>query len=272
MSYFETIEFSDSRFESEHLRLITVKAPALHGRGDISLFVPPQCTDRTSVPLLLLLHGVYGSHWTWTMKGGVHRTTLRLSEEGRLRPTVIAMPSDGLWKDGSGYLKQDSADYERWIVEDVPEAVREAAACVDCSSPLFLSGLSMGGYGALRLGAKYASRISGISAHSAITHPSQFAGFTRESTGMYKGEFDGDADPMFWFRRNRATLPPLRFDCGRSDPLLAANRVLHESLLTEGITHTFEEFDGGHEWPYWQHHAADTLLFVEDVLRGRSSQ
>jgi S-formylglutathione hydrolase FrmB len=32
-----------------------------------------------------------------------------------------------------------------------------------------IAGLSMGGYGALRLGAKYAPNFSAISAHSAIT-------------------------------------------------------------------------------------------------------
>lgn len=272
MSHFTTIEISDPKFETEHLRQITVQSPMLHGRGDISVFVPPQCKDQFGTPLLVLLHGVYGSHWAWTMKGGAHRTALRLIEEGRLRPIVIAMPSDGLWKDGSGYLKQEAADYERWIVEDVPQAIYEAASCVDVFSRLFLAGLSMGGYGALRLGAKFADRISGISAHSAITHPSQFADFSPEPVASYRGRFEGDADPLFWLRRNRHLLPPLRFDCGSSDPLLAANRALHGALLAEGVTHAFEEFEGGHAWPYWQQHFTRTLLFIEDVLRESSGR
>lgn len=206
------------------------------------------------------------------MKGGAHRTALRLIEEGRLRPFAIAMPSDGLWKDGSGYLKHDAADYERWIIEDVPKAVHEAAPCVDRSSRLFLAGLSMGGYGALRLGAKFAEKFSGVSAHSAITHPSQFADFSPEPVASYRGTFKGDADPLFWIRHNRNSLPSLRFDCGSSDPLLAANRALHGALLAEGVAHTFEVFEGGHQWSYWQRHLAETLLFVEDVLRESNDQ
>ncbi len=36
---------------------------------------------------------------------------------------ILAMPSDGLWGDGSGYLWYDGVDYENWIMEDVIEAV-----------------------------------------------------------------------------------------------------------------------------------------------------
>jgi S-formylglutathione hydrolase FrmB len=266
MSYFRTIEISDPQFELEHVRVVTVQSPALQRRGDISFFVPPQCMGQSGVPLLILLHGVYGSHWVWTMKAGAHRTALASIQMGQVRPFVLAMPSDGLWGDGSGYLRHDAADYESWIMRDVAAAAMEVAPCVNTSSPLFLAGLSMGGYGALRLGAKYAEKVAGISAHSAITHPAQMLDFTAEPPMIHQGAIQEDADPMYWFRRNGAALPPLRFDCGVSDPLLSANRALHEALLAEGIAHVFEECAGGHEWPYWQRNFSKTLLFLEEVL------
>ena len=153
MSRFRTIEVSDPAFEPGPLRFITVKSPALRRRGDITVFVSPGCGSLRGVPLLLLLHGVYGSHWVWTMKGGAHHAASTLIAEKKLRPLVIAMPSDGLWGDGSGYVPHGCEDYETWIVDDVPAALREVIPSVDETSPLFLSGLSMGGYGALRLGA-----------------------------------------------------------------------------------------------------------------------
>jgi putative tributyrin esterase len=269
MSGYPTIESSDPQFECEHVKIITVKSRALRRRGDISLFVPPEAERRSHVPLVLLLHGVYDSHWAWTMKGGAHRIALRLLRERKIRPMILAMPSDGLWGDGSGYLVHGAEDCERWIMDDVFNAVSEIAPAVDDSSPLFMAGLSMGGYGALRLGSKYAERVAGISAHSAITRPEQMRLFVEEPLSAYVGELDGDADPMFWIKKNRATLPPLRFDCGTSDSLIEANRELHRNLLAEGIPHTYEEFSGDHNWIYWQQHVQETLLFVDAILESR---
>src|SRR5215469_2791590 len=143
---FRTIEISDPRFEFEGLRCVTVKSRALKHRADLSLFVPPQAGGRTNLPVVILLHGVYGSHWAWALKGGAHRTTQKLIQAGEIPPLILAMPSDGLWGDGSGYLPHSTADFERWIVEEVPDAVRQAVPGVLGSSPLFINGLSMGGF------------------------------------------------------------------------------------------------------------------------------
>src|SRR5689334_484475 len=98
-SAFRTIEVSDSRFEAEGLRWVTVKSRALGHRADLTLFVPRQKASSADMALVILLHGVYGSHWAWAMKGGAHRTTARLIESGEIPPMVVAMPSDGLWGD-----------------------------------------------------------------------------------------------------------------------------------------------------------------------------
>ena len=163
---FRTFEISDPRFESEGLRWITVKSPALRQRADMTVFVPRQAASAKDVPCVILLHGVYGSHWAWALKGGAHRTARRLIEEGRIPPLVLAMPSDGLWGDGSGYLKHSTQNFEGWIIEEVPAAVRQAVPAVTERSPWFISGLSMGGFGALRIGAKYPDRFRAVGGHS----------------------------------------------------------------------------------------------------------
>lgn len=260
------VEVSDPQFESENLRLITVNSPALGRRGDITLFLPPDIAALGCIPLLLLLHGVDCSHWAWTMQGGVHRAAIQLMSESKLRPIAIAMPSDGLWGAGSGYLIQGSADHETWIMNDVLESVSQVTAHVNCNSPLFIAGLSMGGYGALRLGAKYAERIAGISAHSAITEPDQMCHFVEEPMWSRVAAEDPQADPLYWLRLHSSRLPPLRFDCGTSDILFRANQELHRKLTGLDIKHTYQVFPGGHEWAYWQTHIYDTLLFVESTL------
>jgi len=70
MSKFRTTEISDPEFESNHLRFITVKTPNLKGRGDICVFVPP-VENLKDIPIVTLLHGVYGSAWIWAHKAGV---------------------------------------------------------------------------------------------------------------------------------------------------------------------------------------------------------
>ncbi|HYG78374.1 MAG TPA: alpha/beta hydrolase-fold protein [Planctomycetota bacterium] len=261
---FRTVEVSDPFYERDHLRHVTVKSTNLKGRGDLSVFVPPGC-DKQKLPIVILLHGVYGSHWAWAYKGGAHATALKLIQQKRIRPMVLAMPSDGLWGDGSGYLPHASADYERWIIDDVPAAACEAAPNADPKT-FFISGLSMGGYGALRLGGKYPDRFRGISGHSSITQLEQLKHFVEEPLASYGPSSPEEQCATRWLIANKQKLPPLRFDCGRDDILLDANRKLHRDLEAAGVPHTYDEFSGAHTWPYWQEHLLDTLLFFEKCL------
>jgi putative tributyrin esterase len=261
---FSPVEISESMLEHEHLRHLTMFSPALRGRGNVSLFVPPGIERSPRIPVVLLLHGVYGSHWSWFLKGAAHRTTQALIREGRIRPMLIVTPSDGMRGDGTGYLPGPDMDFERWICEDVVGLIAHMFSQV--STDFLLAGLSMGGYGALRLGAKYPQQFRAISAHSAITAAAQFSQFVRDMSAIEAVD-EHDRDPLYWLDRHRTQLPPLRLDCGLEDALLENNRELHRALTEKAIPHTFEIFPGGHDWGYWQQHLADSLLFFEKVLR-----
>ena len=258
---FRSIEISDPAYEHEGLRTVTVKSAALGGRGDVSVWVP----DATEVGILLvLLHGVYGSHWVWPHKAGVPRTAQRMLSAGEIRPMVIAMPSDGLTRDGSAYLSQPGGmDVERWIVDEVPAVAQIAAPALRTDATVVIGGLSMGGYGALRLGAKYADRFHGISAHSAISDVEGMTMFVEEPLRDYLACAPRkELQPLYWMRRHREDLPRLRFDCGTEDDLIAGNRQLHAALEAGAIAHQYSEFPGGHTWSYWQEHVVETLRFA----------
>ena len=275
MATFRTIEVSDPRFERDGLREVTFKSPALGHRADATIFatpMPPGTDLCQPCPVVILLHGVYGSHWAWARKGGAHKTAERLAAAGVIPPMVLAMPSDGLWGDGSGYVRHaaNGPDFERYIVDEVPAAAAEVFPSVTPASPLFIAGLSMGGFGALKLGAKHPRRFAGISAHSAITHFSQMSRFVDEPLAAYGPPPESEQSVLHWMTTNRAALPPLRFDCGTDDPLLDDNRQLHRQLDELGIPHTYAEFPGGHEWPYWGLHLEDTLRFFAQVLASAS--
>lgn len=265
----ETLRASDARFTPEHLRLVTFDAPALAGRADVTLFVPPGAEDAADLPLLVAMHGAYGSHWHYAFRGGAHVTAVELIRAGEIPPLVIAMPSDGLLGASSGYLPQLHADYEAWIMRDVIAGCRAVVPTVTDASPLFLTGYSMGGFAALRLGAKYAARVAGISAHCAVTHLDQLAPFLAPGSRGPMLLDPADADVLTWLRRHGDRLPPLRFDCGRADTLLGPNQRLDAALAAEGIAHVFETFDGAHDFDYYRARLPDTLRFVARCLAER---
>ena len=266
-SRFANLDMSDPFYEWDSLRFLTFKSPVLQGRGDVTLFIPPDTQSLTSLPMVILLHGVYGSHWNWALKGGAHRTAFEMIASGEIPPMVLVMPSDGLWGDGSGYLAHTTTDYAAWIVEDVIDCIITAVPQVNEHSPVFISGLSMGGFGALHLGAKFPQRFAGISAHSSITHYDQFQIFSRQPMSTYAIANEEDKSVLHWLLQHRDQLPPLRFDCGDTDLLIAYNRELHQALLDAGVDHHYEEFSGAHSWAYWSEHLRDTLRFFGSILK-----
>ncbi|KQY50452.1 alpha/beta hydrolase-fold protein [Lysobacter sp. Root494] len=264
---FRTLECSDPAIAMDGLQFATVKSRALRQRADVTLFVPPQARGITDLPIVILLHGVYGSHWAWALKGGAHLTTARLIAEGTLPPVALAMPSDGLWGDGSGYLAHAAQDFERWIADEIPQLAIEAIDGCTQASPLLIAGLSMGGFGALRIAGKYPHRFSAAAAHSAITDIAQLDALIEERRAHW-GDAETEASLLAALAQATGPLPPLRFDCGRDDPYFDANAALHDGLLRAGIAHEFEPRDGGHDWPYWSSALAGTLRFFGAVLRG----
>lgn len=263
MSKFFTIEISDPTYERDNLRYLTVKSKALKKRADVTLFVPKGDIKG----IIILLHGVYGSHWAWSLSGGVHETTQRLIDECRVEPMLLIMPSDGLFGDGSAYLPHQTENYEDWIVSDLKDLIYEIQPELQPDLPLFISGLSMGGYGAMRLGAKYPQVFTSFSGLSSITEFSQLKQFLEnEDDTILKENVLAEESTLQWILANKNLLPLFRFDCGRDDILIEANRKLHETLIENEIPHIYEEYPGAHEWPYWQKHIVDTILFFNTFV------
>jgi putative tributyrin esterase len=261
MPRFKTLEISNPHYENNNLRFITVKTPNLKGRGDICVYTPASATITETLPIVILLHGVYGSAWSWSQSTGVHLKVEELIQKGELPPMILAMPSDGLWGDGSAYLPLGEYNFEKWIAEDVPDALFECIRGASPASPLFISGMSMGGFGALRIGAKYAPKFRAISGHSSITSLPQIKFFVQESLKHYAQDNITDEDVFETFLRYRKNLPPIWFDCGTEDLLINYNRSLHKKMEKEGILHHYGENPGGHEWAYWSKHIIQSLKF-----------
>ncbi|MFD2257334.1 alpha/beta hydrolase [Luteolibacter algae] len=260
-SYFRTTETGEIPCEGGVLRMVTVKSPSLGGRGDLSLYIPRQANDRADVPVVILLHGVYGSHWAWALSGKAHTTLQSMIDSGSLPAMILAMPSDGLWGDGSGYAAHSGRDFEAWIAKEVPQAVSEVTGNSP-HSPHFISGLSMGGFGALRIGAKYPERFRAFSGHSSITSTKDMPLFVEEPLDAFGPELHVVEQIL----ENRERIGPFRFDCGTEDLLIEQNRRLARQLQAEGIDFSYQEFPGGHEWTYWEEHIAKSFEFFASVF------
>jgi len=263
---FRTVECSDPAQSADGLGFATVKSRALRRRADVCWYVPPQARGRIDLPVVMLLHGVYGSHWSWALQGGAHRTLARMIADGTLPPVALLMPSDGLWGDGSGYVRHADHDAEAWIIDEVPALARELVAECTVRSPLLVAGLSMGGFGALRLAGKHRARMVAAASLSAVTAAVQFDALLEETRDGWSAEAaDRDVLAALAGPAEQA-LPPLRIDCGLEDPYLEANRALHRALAQAGIAHHYAERPGAHDWDYWSATLASTLQFFGDVL------
>jgi S-formylglutathione hydrolase FrmB len=124
-----------------------------------------------------------------------------------------------------------------------------------------IGGLSMGGYGALRLGLKYPDRFGSIWAHSAGIRPLDEA---------FLAHFDDPDDTSVFHHadriRGQADLPRLSFDCGVDDSLIEFNRDFHRHLDGIGLPHQYREHPGAHTWDYWDEHVLEALGQHAEVL------
>ncbi|MGN6789150.1 MAG: alpha/beta hydrolase [Rhodanobacteraceae bacterium] len=262
---FRTLEVSGPAITADGLEFVTVKSRALARRADVTVYVPPAARSAVNVPIIVLLHGVYGSHWAWSLKGAAHFTAAWLIEEGALPPVALLMPPDGLWGDGSGYVKRENHDAERWIIDEMPALARQVANGCSARSPLLVAGLSMGGFSALRLAGKYPERVAAAASLSAVTDAAQFDMLIEENRGGWCDD-PADRSVLAALTGAAALVPPLRIDCGLDDRYLEANRELHRALQAAGIAHHYAEGAGGHDWEYWSATLEQTLRFFGQVL------
>lgn len=255
--------FTVERAKIAGLELFTVKSKALNHRADVSVFKPEG--THQNLPVVLLLHGVYGSHWAWSLKANVHGIMQQLIDAKKVPPMLLVMPSDGLFQDGSGYLPHKTADYEKWIAEDVPTLIKESYEEVTVDSSFFIAGLSMGGYGALRLGAKYPEVFKSFSGLSSIINFNEMEQFVEDFSAL-KNAVKIEESVADILLENKEKLNPFRLDCGKDDTLFASNVALHELLKSHEIPHQFRQHSGGHSWEYWTEHIGETLIFFGDQL------
>lgn len=210
--------------------------------------------DGPPPPVVLQLHGSGDDHQSWLVNSSIarHASAHRL---------LIVMPDGG----SSGYLNYRSHErrgrqrYEDLLLDDLPRNVAATFRVAD--GPWGIGGLSMGGFGSMRLALKYPERFASVWAHS---------GSFAEMPGLEEYVDGDDASVATVAARlaERPERPVISFDCGTEDRLLGANRAFDALLDRLGIAHRYHEHPGAHDWDYWDRHVPAALAQHDEVLNG----
>ncbi|HXT36747.1 MAG TPA: alpha/beta hydrolase family protein [Chloroflexota bacterium] len=212
-------------------------------------------------PTFYLLHGLSDDHTAWTRNTSLERYAAAY-------PFLIVMP-DG----GRGYYSDAPGGdaYETAIVRDLVTYVDQTFQTDPRPEARAIGGLSMGGYGALKLGMGYPDLFGSVTSHSCSravlwTHESNTdeEKFLRAFGPMPRG---GSSDLFALAERiDQAGLPALSLDCGTEDELLEVNRHFHAHLEALHIPHLYREYPGGHAWDYWDRRIQEALAFHARAL------
>lgn len=209
-------------------------------------------TNPKPLPVLYLLHGLSDDHTIWQ-----RRTSIERYVAGRRLAVVMPAVHRSFYTDmKAGYR------YFTFISEELPQVVRHFFHVSDRREDTFAAGLSMGGYGALKLGLRLPDRYQAVASLSGaldLTHlfdPSDVER-ARESQWIFGSleEYRGSDDDLFALASKTARgskKPSIFLACGSHDFLFEDNVRFRPHLEQLGYDVTWREKEGiGHEWAYW---------------------
>ena len=87
---------------------------------------------------------------------------------------------------------------------------------------------------------------------------------------------ESDKNPRWMLRKLKEEgkeIPGIFMTCGKQDSLLGQNREFRDFLVSEGVPVAYDEWDGGHEWDFWNASVRKLLdwLPLEEAKAGLSS-
>ncbi|HCS40290.1 MAG TPA: esterase [Anaerolineaceae bacterium] len=260
------------------MSLITLnfQSHALVAPATITVLLPPlffdindsRSYDEIYKPIkklktLFLFHGACADSSSWLHGSNIQR----YAAEHNL---AVVLPSVA----NSFYanLEHGSA-YWTFISEELPRYVRSVLPLSDKREDNFVAGLSMGGYGALKLGLnkpdQFAAAISLsgvvdiVAAFKNPIHPI----FSIED---YFGSFEkleksyNDLFTQIKILKNQdVSIPRLYLACGTEDFLYEMNIKFRDFLIDNSIDFTFEEGPGIHDWGFWDKYIQRGLDWLE---------
>lgn len=272
---------------SEHVRAakidsLEIAATAMHKAYKSAVVLPASYpNNKLRYPVLYLLHGGLGHYRDWIEKTPDRLLLNRLSD---LYDLIIVLPEGEVFSYYIDSPVDKNSQFESYIVNDVVPTIDKTYRTNHSNKARAISGLSMGGYGALYLAARHPDVFGTAGSMSGALNPDMMGWkLPPDVASNIKNAFAaiiGPHDAVDYssysiismsdvFKKNGTNLI---IDCGINDFLIEPNRELHRRLLFNGTPHDYTERPGGHSWDYWQNSLSNHMLFFNNVLKANNAQ
>jgi len=247
--------FVDLKFYSNVLGMqteVSVIIPQSANSGEIGVETN---TRPGPYKCLYLLHGLSDDHTIWMRRTSIERYA-------SLYGICVVMPR----ADKSFYTDMKyGMDYYTHIAKEIPAVIREFFNVSDKREDNCVAGLSMGGYGALKIALRECDRFAmgaGLSPCGDIKN----IGFDDVLAPVFGREMEvRDEDDLLYLadaKREDPNRPKLFIGIGTEDFLYENIKPLREKLSAGGYDFTYREGPGCHSWDFWDEYIKHVLWWM----------
>ncbi|PUZ30588.1 esterase [Chitinophaga costaii] len=237
----------------------------------VLIFTPQHYTPAQHYPLVYLLHGYSENYLQWS------RTTDLQALSNRYN-AIIVCPEGGVTYYVNAAARNGAA-YEDFFFKDLVPAVH-AAYTIDTNN-IFISGLSMGGYGALRYFILHPDYFNTAASTSGALQPA-FSFYQQVSQHFWQSNrltndmtlALGQPGHTNWQEYRITTLlqqhplhRPFLIDCGSADILLPDTQALQALATQLQLPATCITQPGDHNTAYWHTAIEYHFLYFQQHLR-----
>ena len=254
----QTIEQIEEQPQTE---VVAVKSQKMGRDINATVVVPAQYFDpdlqEEQFPVVYLLHGADGSYRDWPTKADLDDLS---SEYG-----VIIVCPDG---QDSWYFDSPidpKMQFETFITQELVAFIDSHYRTLPERKFRAITGLSMGGHGALWCAWRHTDVYGACGAMSGGVDISQFP----DKWNIHKRLGAYDTNKQRWIEHSVVSLVPtlksgaqaIIIDDGAEDFFYKVNCQLHDALLKHKIGHDFTIRPGNHSWTYWINSLDYHMLF-----------
>jgi S-formylglutathione hydrolase FrmB len=229
-------------------------------------------------PVVYLLHGGSGAFSDWHQKVTEKGIVNQMAEEHQV---LIVTPGVG---PASYYYDSpllDSVRYETYMIKELIPFIDKNYRTLAQKESRAITGLSMGGHGAITLATKHPSLFTAAGSMSGVMNidtdlwkvGEDFRNLRKKGQIEMLGEINYKA-PLFNTYTAVGLVDQLKnqelsliIDCGVDDFLIETNRQMHSLLMEKKIDHEYIERPGAHTWNYWTEALPVQFFFLSKSLK-----
>jgi S-formylglutathione hydrolase FrmB len=207
-------------------------------------------------PCLYLLHGLSDDQTIWQRRTSIERYAAA-------KGIAVVMPC----VNRSFYTDMVyGQNYWTYVSEELPKIIHSMFKISKDPKKTFVAGLSMGGYGAIKMALRNPEKFAAAATMSGCMELKSF-GDTKlnPEAKMIFGDtppINNENDLFFLAEQLKEAgkkIPELYMVCGTEDFLYEPNQNFKKHLETLDIKHTYKEAPGTHEWGFWDAQIQDIL-------------